>query len=116
LLLLLLLVVDRLSLPWRLGDGLRLISSLTGRRLGLRLREREEDADRDRLCRLPRRRGERDRLNESVYRRLLGIGERLLSSDPEALPGDDVFRLRAGLRDLEFLSDPLDLERFRESR
>lgn len=113
-------MVDRLSLPWRFGDGLRLMSSLAGRRLGLRLRlrllEREEDADRDRLCRLPRRRGDRDRLNESVYLLLLGIGERLPPPESEALSGDEVFRRGAGLRVLGFLSDPLDLERFRESR
>lgn len=94
-------VGDRLSLPRRLGEGLRLISSRTGLRLGLRLRDREGDDDGERLSRrVSRRGGDLERLGESEYLRLLGAGERdLLLSDLLRLSGEDVF-LRSSRRPL----------------
>jgi hypothetical protein len=74
------------------------MSSLAGRRLGVRLRLRlgeREDDDRDGLRRLVLRGGDLDRLIELEYLRLLGTGERRLTSDSEPLSGEEEFRRRA---------------------
>lgn len=93
------------------------MSSLAGRRRGVRLRlrlgERDEE-DRAGLRRLTLRGGDLDRLTELEYLRLLGMGERLPASDSEPLTGELEFRRRAP-RPLG-PSRSLDLERLRPSR
>lgn len=96
---LLLRVGDLLSLPRRSGERLRLMSSRTGRCLGLRIGDREYGEDRARADRRPPRSGDFEQLGEIEYLRLFGGGEAdLLTSEALALSGEDVFLLRFSLR------------------